>query len=251
MRGPIRLVALLLALIVSTPGGSSSPAGTAVGVLPDAQGRLDGLSAELSAGDGVFMGQTVITGNKGQVQIVFSDNTHLVVGPQASLVISEYLMRNSGSASKVVVDALSGTFRFMTGTSPKSAYQIKTPTGTLGVRGTAFDFTVGEVPGLTTVLLYHGGVRMCDLHGCRELSESCAVGIIGKTALPDVVGSHDRRRPPLLKDFPYLASQRPLKAAFHVEQIGPCSLPSVPTRVATKKLVATASDSGTVEPPAS
>jgi hypothetical protein len=241
----------LLGIAFASPGGSSSPAGTAVGVLPDAQGQLDGLSAELSTGDGVFMGQRVITGNKGQVQILFSDNTHLVVGPQASLVISTYLMRNDGNASKVVVDALSGTFRFMTGNSPKSAYQIKTPTGTLGVRGTAFDFTVDPVTGQTTVLLYHGGVQMCDKHGCEELAESCAVGVIGKTATPDVVGSHDKRRPGLLKDFPYLESQQPLKAAFRVEQAGPCSLPSPPTSFGGRKLIATAFDRGPDGPPSS
>lgn len=245
-----RLLAVLFALTISSPGGSGGPAGTAVAVVPQADGTLDGNSAVMATGDGVFLGQNVITGNAGQVQIVFSDNTHLVIGPQASLVISEYLMRNDGSASKFVVDALSGSFRFMTGNSPKNAYRIKTPTGTLGVRGTAFDFTVEPGSGKTTVLLYHGGVRMCGASGCTELSESCAVGVLAKRAAAAVVRPHDKRRPQLLKNFPYLASQQPLKAAFRVKQAGPCKDPAISLVGKQSKFTPDPSEPST-QPPAS
>src|SRR5690606_42119301 len=84
------------------------------------------------------IGDRVVTGPSGQVQILFSDRTELVVGPRSALLIEDYLLRNDGSAGKFAINALSGTFRFVTGGAPKDSYVIKTPTGTIGVRGTAF-----------------------------------------------------------------------------------------------------------------
>ena len=69
------------------------------------------------------------------------------------------LVRADGTAGKFAVNALAGTFRFLTGNSEKSAYQIITPTGTLGVRGTKFDFTVDPRTGQTKVVLFEGQVK--------------------------------------------------------------------------------------------
>src|SRR4051812_9553997 len=207
----------------ASPARAETVAGNAGDVVPQAQGNLAGATATLASGDEIFMGQRVITGNAGRVQVVFSDQTHLVVGPGSSLVIAEYLMRNNGTASKFVVNALGGTFRFITGNSPKNAYQINTPTGTLGVRGTAFDFGVDKESGETQVLLYHGGVRMCGADGsCVMLTEACSVGVIPHHDAASVYGKSDHRRPPVLKNFPYLASQAPLEADFRVGGTGGC-----------------------------
>jgi hypothetical protein len=219
----IRLVLLLAIMAGTTSARAESAAGNAVEVVPQAQGNLSGTTVALASGDDLFMGQQVITGNAGRVQVVFSDQTHLVVGPGSSLVIAQYLMRNNGTASKFVVNALGGTFRFITGNSPKNAYQINTPTGTLGVRGTAFDFGIDKKSGDTQVLLYHGGVRMCGADGsCVMLTEACSVGVIPHHDAASVYGKSDHRRPPMLKNFPYLASQAPLEADFRVGGSGGC-----------------------------
>lgn len=223
MRASVFGLFLLAGLAGASPAWAANPAGNAVDVVQQANGDLDGTTALLSTGDEVFMGQRVITGNAGRVQVVFSDQTHLVIGPGSSLVIDQYLMRNNGTASKFVVDVVGGTFRFITGNSPKNAYQIKTPTGTLGVRGTAFDFGVDRKTGETQVLLYHGGVNMCGKDGdCVLLTEACSVGLIPQHDQASIYGKNDRRRPPLLKSFPYLNSQWPLQADFRVGGTGSC-----------------------------
>lgn len=218
-------------MLLSSPGLAVDPAGQAVAVNPQATGALQGAVARtLTSGDGVFLGQTVVTGNVGEVQIVFSDDTHLVVGPNATLVIAEYLMRNNTTASKVVINALGGTFRFMTGDSPKNAYQINTPTGTMGVRGTAFDFTVappglarsGSARGATSVLLYHGAVRLCAQGSCKTLAEECDIGVMPGNQPTSILSHSDRKRTPFVDDFPYLASQTSLKTDFRLSGIRPC-----------------------------
>jgi len=212
------------ALAVST----EQPAGTAVGVDPQATAELNGSSTTLINGASLFMGQRIITGNAGQVQVVFSDNTHLVVGPGSSLVISEYLMRNDTTASSVVVNALSGTFRFITGNSPKNAYQITTPTGTIGIRGTAFDLVIDSETDESHLLLYHGGVKMCpDVGACVFIADSCSVGVMPQRDDASELGHADKRRPPILNEFNYLQSQSPLAQEFRVQGAQSCRIVQV------------------------
>ena len=135
--------AALLAASVSGAVLADAPAGSAKGVDPAADAALNGATRTLVVGSDVFIGDVINTGPKGQVQILFADNTKLVVGPQSSLKIDDYLLRNNGDAGKFVVDMLSGSFRFATGNGPKDKYVINTPTGTIGGRGTRFDVWVG------------------------------------------------------------------------------------------------------------
>ncbi|MEQ1902240.1 MAG: FecR domain-containing protein, partial [Devosia sp.] len=223
MRTGLGLGFILAAVTAAGSAAAMEPAGSAVAVIQQASADLSGQTLVLEPGDALFMGQTVITGPDGQVQVVFNDNTHLVVGPGSSLVIAEYLMRNDQTASKFVINALSGTFRFVTGNSPKNAYEIQTPTGTIGVRGTAFDFGIDPETRETHVLLYHGGVRMCDeVGGCTEMADTCAVGIIPDHAQAAVLNEGDKRKPPILSDFPYLKSERPLRDDFRIPGYGRC-----------------------------
>jgi hypothetical protein len=66
----------------------------AVDVRPEATGLYNGATIVLSAQDDLYEGQKITTGAQGQVQIVFADDTRMVVGPGSSLVIEKYLMRN-------------------------------------------------------------------------------------------------------------------------------------------------------------
>ncbi len=128
---------LTAAMIAAMPGMAlAAAAGSALGVDPAADAALNNETRTLVVGSDIFIGDLVQTGPRGQVQIMFADNTELVVGPSSALLIEDYLLRNDGSAGKLAVDMLSGAFRFSTGDSAKSRYVIGTPTGTIGVRGT-------------------------------------------------------------------------------------------------------------------
>ena len=87
-------------------------------------------------------------------------------------------MRNDGSVSKLAINMLGGTFRFITGTSPKSAYQIDTPTGTIGVRGTAFDAFIDKL-GIAHVLMFLGETLLKAFDGdTQALTGLCEMGEI-------------------------------------------------------------------------
>src|SRR5262249_48837779 len=74
----------------------------------------------------------------GKADLVFIDRTNLTVGPTSEVVLDKFVYDPVGNKGKVVLQTTRGAFRFVTGTQDHSAYQINTPYGSLGVRGTAF-----------------------------------------------------------------------------------------------------------------
>jgi FecR protein len=128
---------------------------------------------KLDAGAIIFEHDKITVGT-GNVQIMLSDGTKLVVGSNSSLLIEKFLMRGGSTARKVSINALRGTFRFITGRSAKSAYDIRTANATIGIRGTGFDFSVTKT---TLVAVHEGRVKLCGRNrSCVDLNQGCDVG---------------------------------------------------------------------------
>ena len=83
----------------------------------------------------MYSSETVRTGKAGITNLVFLDNTNLSVGPTSEVKLDKFVYDPSGSSGAVVIEATKGAFRFVTGSQDKRVYQIKTPFGTLGIRG--------------------------------------------------------------------------------------------------------------------
>ncbi len=219
------LLGLMLALPLLVPASAALAAsGTALGVDPDASAETGTDRRVLTVGADVFIGDRVVTGDKGLVQIKFSDRTELVVGPRSALVIEDYLLRDDGSAGRLAINALSGTFRFVTGQAAKDRYLIKTPTGTVGVRGTALDLNVVEDH--TSLLLIEGAVILCNLAGaCVEVDDVCEVGRVDLSEAV-LLGLTDSFKGPqrdsMKAMFPFSASQGQLLNAFRVDPAELC-----------------------------
>lgn len=179
MRTLIASALVTLTVLLGAPAIAATPSGTALGVDPAASSLFENTTRTLTVGSDIFLGDKITTGPNGQVQIVFSDNTHLVIGPDSTLTIEDYLIRNDGSAGKLVVDMLGGSFRFATGDSAKDNYLINTPTGTIGVRGTLFDVFVDIVTGKAWVMVYEGETLLTEGNAPPEvLTGLCHVGLI-------------------------------------------------------------------------
>lgn len=219
------VLSLAACLLLLAPAGAFAAAtGTAKGVDPDASAARGGDTQVLVVGADVFIGDLVKTGPSGQVQIKFSDNTELVVGPRSSLTIEDYLLREDGSAGKMVVNTLAGTFRFVTGNAPKDRYLIKTPTGTIGVRGTAFDWANTETG--TAAMLYHGAIVVCTTGGtCVTLDDVCDVAEYNSSEA-QLIGHFDTitgdARNLFRGFFRYAVSQNPLLREFRINGAERC-----------------------------
>src|SRR5439155_17572121 len=100
----------------------------------------------LSTGSEIYANQTVRTGNRGNADLVFIDNTNLTVGPTSEVRLDKFVYDPTGSSGSVVMNATRGAFRFATGSQAKPAYRFDTPHGTLGVRGTKVEVAVSTNP---------------------------------------------------------------------------------------------------------
>ncbi len=101
--------------------------------------RADGTQATLAAGDRVFQGDSLETSTDGAVSLVFLDGTTFELGGGAAIVLDSLIYDPGSGAGEIITSVVKGTFIFLTGTiagSGPDAMQVKTPSGTIGIRGT-------------------------------------------------------------------------------------------------------------------
>lgn len=150
----------------------------------------------------------------GNVQIIFLDETRLVVGPRTVLVIDRFLLRGGRSVRKFSIDVLRGTFRFISGSSRKSAYNVTTANSTITLQGTAFDVSAGNT---TLIAVYSGKASLCAYGQCEAVDQYCGVARARNGDVVELKGSAKARA---LEVLPYVGSQARLARPFRVDTSG-------------------------------
>jgi len=209
--------ALVLSAILSTTSQTPAFAADAIGEVAATVGRpsVSGPSGDrdLKAGAPVYEDDKIIV-RSGNAQIILNDGTKLVVGPGSTLVLDRFLMTGGNTAQKVSIKALRGTFRFITGRSAKSTYDIQTANATIGIRGTGFDFWVKQQTGAA---VHVGSVTLCSTESsknCVALHEGCEVGRAGRDEARKLTGR--LKGTAISNNLPYIVSQVSLGAKFHL-----------------------------------
>jgi hypothetical protein len=187
---------LLTSTALSSLSLAQEPSGSAVQVTPDADATGITGARVLEAPGDIYQGDQITTDPSGQAQIQFVDDTRFVVGPNSRVTIDEFVFNPDRTAQSVVFNAAKGTFRFISGNSPSQAYTVHSPTMTVGVRGSAYNFAV-LVGGRTLLQWLEDNGYACvvpesasapDRTECRSLEPGDFVG-----ASPD--GGFDDFRP--------------------------------------------------------
>jgi hypothetical protein len=209
------IATLALVGFVSSPlvASAADPMGAVVAVDGRPTATSSTGSRALSAGSEVFEGDTITVG-EGNAQMELDDGTKLVVGPSSRLLLQAYLRRNQSTAKKVGLKALRGTFRVITGNSPKSAYNISTSNATIGIRGTGFDFTVSNK---TVLAVLKGAVRLRGSNGkAVNIGSGCALGQAGAGNVAANILSGQTKSNVLQNDLPFITGQSVLAGAFQL-----------------------------------
>ena len=131
--------------------------------------RTDGEDVDSEIDLDIYSYDTIKTG-KGKVAVGFIDDTRVDVTQHSKLIIDEFVYDPNTKKGSLSLKAALGTVRYASGQIAKTtptAVQIKTPTATIGVRGTDFTMTIDEVGSSTIILL-----PSCDTNG------NCFVGEI-------------------------------------------------------------------------
>jgi hypothetical protein len=140
------------ALLGSAVWASASDIGTTIVVVRTVTGTLETQTRQLVLHDDVGQNEVIATAPDAASEIEFVDGTKLSLGPRAKVVLDKFVYDPDPAKGKFYMTVSEGVFRFATGHMDHQSYAITTPNGTLGVRGTEFNFVVGHDKTIVQVL---------------------------------------------------------------------------------------------------
>ena len=152
-----KILILLVFLLLPNLGKANTDF---IGVIGAAVGEITNQNNEkLSNGSKIFFGDTVVSNNNSNAQILFLDQTILTLGEDTELTIDEFIYDPNSHEGSFVSNVKSGTVKFITGQISKKNpenLEVKFPSGTLGARGTEFVVLAENKNESTVVLLGPG-----------------------------------------------------------------------------------------------
>lgn len=204
------LVAGVLAWAVA-PSFAADAIGNVVAVVgsPSASGPSG--NRPLKKDSDVFEDDTIVV-TSGNAQIILNDGTRIVVGPSSKLLLDQFVVSEKSKAKTVAIKGLRGTYRFITGKSDKSAYKISTAHGTIGIRGTAFDFWSRNKTG---AVVLRGKVTLKAINGQSvDVNSGCQMGeaTVGTAQLL----RNKEKIAAIKKNLPFLLDQSQLTPRFRL-----------------------------------
>lgn len=139
--------------------------------------------------DPVFQDEVIRTNAESEAELVFLDESRLHVGPKSRITLDDFVYNPDSNGGNFIVQISVGSMRFVSGKLPKSGFALKTPTATIGIRGTDFDVNVDN-DGTTNLYVRTGAVHFSNLAG-----EAVEVGP-GEAATIKPTSSNGRQAPP-------------------------------------------------------
>lgn len=158
---PLRLSSFLAVLCVSVPlippDVRAAPPTQQAGISSAVKGEVARASTvsdadqrqNLEPGSKVYMQDRVSSEERSLAQLLLLDESTFKLGPNSSVVIDEFIYDPERGTGEMVVQAASGVMRFISGAIGRSDpdnVKIKTPLGTLGVRGTMVTVSIQRGP---------------------------------------------------------------------------------------------------------
>ena len=138
---------------------ASAEVGVTAAVNVDARGRPPGAAPRvLALGANIVHNEQVTTDGQGLVQILLLDGTTFTVGPNSNLTIDEFVYNPETGDAKVVASLTKGVFRFVGARTSQTegGATVKTPVGTIGIRGGVANFSYDPSTGESKAALVAG-----------------------------------------------------------------------------------------------
>ena len=151
---------ILIILVFLTIPNLSNANTDFIGVIGAAVGEIKNQNNEsLQNGSKIFFGDTIVSKQNANAQILFIDQTVLTLGEDTEMTIDEFIYDPKSNEGSFVSSVKSGTVKFITGQisnkNPENL-EVKVPAGTLGARGTEF-VVLAEKNNQSTVVLLGPG----------------------------------------------------------------------------------------------
>lgn len=142
-----RTLVIAAALAAVNQAQADEPVGYVKTVSGNASITTAGAKAPAAVGSSIFQGSQIQTARGSSLGVTFKDNTVMSFGPDTQLTVDEYVFNPNQGQVKFASKLTKGTLNYVSGAIAKinpEAVAVKTPTGTIGVRGTNFVVKVEE-----------------------------------------------------------------------------------------------------------
>ncbi|HEY5764064.1 MAG TPA: FecR family protein [Rhodocyclaceae bacterium] len=182
----LRLAVCGLSLLVAAAYSLSARAAEAAGTVMASTGQVEvidsgGGARKVARGSPLNQGDRIVTGRNGLVQIRMADGSYLSVRSNTEMALDRFEvdMANDHKASSFLISLVKGGLRAITGLIGRSnpdAYKVRTPTATIGVRGT--DHEPMYIPDASPVFSALGAPGVYDKVNDGESYIQSAAGIV-------------------------------------------------------------------------
>ncbi len=141
-----------------------------------------GAKRQLAVNDFLHLKETLNTGMGSKLLIEFRDGSSISIGAKAKLILDEFVYRPKDPESKCTTTLIKGAFKAIGGAISANApdqMKIKTPTATIGIRGTT---CVGEANRDQLVAIFMDGhaIAVTNDLGQTILDGEAGIGCITK-----------------------------------------------------------------------
>jgi hypothetical protein len=179
-------LAVALSLLGPVAAAWADQIGVAVTVRNDVTGQIQSNMVKIDSGADVFGKEIVKTTSDSSAKIVLKDSTNMNVGPNSIVTLDNFVFNGDSDYKKATLGIAKGALRFASGQSDKRAYELKTPTSTIGVRGTDYAAEVfdkmmpaeGGKPAhresVTHVEVTHGKVIVCPQNARGNINDDAS-----------------------------------------------------------------------------
>lgn len=158
----------------------------------------EGRSSPLNIGTEIRSGDRILTGQTSNAQIRFTDTGIIALRPETDFSVDEYNFRGQQDGSeRALFSLLKGGMRTVTGLVGKlnqQNYRVRTPTATIGIRGTHFNLVQCD----DNCKNSDGGTAPNGTYGGVSDGRVAVAPLNAPTATPPAVADRDGVRPFLL-----------------------------------------------------
>ncbi|MDR2160558.1 MAG: FecR family protein [Desulfovibrio sp.] len=150
-------LSLFSLLAIAAPAFCAESAGSVIAARKTAWAERADTQSVLAGKNPVFVGDTLATDAVGRLQVLFRDDSVLMLAPDSRSTVSEYVYA-PGQKAAFAVSVARGLTRLISGgmaVGDPTAIRMETPTLSLGIRGT--DLALRETAEETSVYLTEGG----------------------------------------------------------------------------------------------
>jgi hypothetical protein len=218
-----RRQALLLATAYSAIGFAAARATAADGigalesVANDVWGTPPGAArTALKEAAAIFRNHRLETGDDSAAAVRFVDASKLTLGANANAVVDEYVY--AGDASRSSMNLAKGAFRFISGQMPEKNMKLKTPTVTIGIRGTELKIDVYD-DGATELSTIEGAATIVS-----NVTNKALDILAGHSVLADSNGAFG-----LIRDFIHKSKDEAIERGLdELRSRSPIRLPDIP-----------------------